>query len=266
MAGVDAAFARIWMLEPGADTLTLCTSVGLYTHLDGPHSRVKVGESKLGRIAATRIPLETNSIVTEPDVDADWAREQGIVSFAGYPLVVQERLVGVVVDIRSTAAFPGAVQGPSPGGQSNQPRNTTAANGGGTPDRQRESRRGHHGEVDVPRQHEPRDPHTDERHHRHDAPGPENRADPEAARLPLKGANRRRLAARHHQRHSRLLKDRGRQAGHRECGLPLRGRAGESLHRGRTEGPREESRIPHLRLSRTSRRISSAIHFAWGRS
>ena len=32
-------------------------------------------------------------------------------------------------------------------------------------------RSGHAGQVDVPGQHEPRDPHADERHHRHDAPG-----------------------------------------------------------------------------------------------
>ena len=95
--GVGTAFTRIWMLEPGAETLVLCTSVGLYTNLDGPHARVKVGERKLGRIAASREPLETNSIGAEPDVDAEWARAQGIVSFGGYPLVVQDHLVGVIV-------------------------------------------------------------------------------------------------------------------------------------------------------------------------
>jgi signal transduction histidine kinase/CheY-like chemotaxis protein len=97
MRGVGAAFARIWMLEPDTDELLLSTSVGLYTHLDGPHSRVKVGERKLGRIAATRQPLETNSLTTEQDVDVEWAKAQGIVSFGGYPLVVQDRLVGVIV-------------------------------------------------------------------------------------------------------------------------------------------------------------------------
>jgi signal transduction histidine kinase/CheY-like chemotaxis protein len=97
LRGVGAAFARIWMLEPTTDELVLCTSVGLYTHMDGPHSRVKVGERKLGRIAATRQPLETNSITTEPGVDVEWANAQGMVSFGGYPLLVQERLVGVIV-------------------------------------------------------------------------------------------------------------------------------------------------------------------------
>ena len=34
---------------------------------------------------------------TEAGVDVEWAKAQGIVSFGGYPLVVQDRLVGVVV-------------------------------------------------------------------------------------------------------------------------------------------------------------------------
>jgi PAS domain S-box-containing protein len=97
LRGLGAAFARIWMIEADTDTLVLCTSVGLYTHLDGSHARVKVGERKTGRIAATRKPLETNSFVSETGVDMEWAKTQGIVSFGGYPLVVQDRLVGVVV-------------------------------------------------------------------------------------------------------------------------------------------------------------------------
>jgi signal transduction histidine kinase/CheY-like chemotaxis protein/HPt (histidine-containing phosphotransfer) domain-containing protein/CHASE3 domain sensor protein len=97
MRGVNGAFTRIWMVEPGTDTLVLCTSVGLYTHLDGKHSRVKIGEQKLGRIAASGQALETNSIQTEPDVDTVWAKQQGILSFGGYPLIVQDQLVAVIV-------------------------------------------------------------------------------------------------------------------------------------------------------------------------
>ncbi|HTP34420.1 MAG TPA: response regulator, partial [Candidatus Acidoferrales bacterium] len=97
LRGVGSAFARIWMLEQETDTLVLCASAGLYTHLDGPHSRVKVGERKLGRIAASRQPLETNAVEADQGFDVEWARAQGVVSFAGYPLVVQNRMVGVIV-------------------------------------------------------------------------------------------------------------------------------------------------------------------------
>ena len=97
LRGVGTEFSRIWMLEPDTETLLLCASAGLYKNLDGPHARVKVGERKLGRIAASRRPLETNSLDSDAGFDMEWARSQSIVSFAGYPLVIQDRLVGVIV-------------------------------------------------------------------------------------------------------------------------------------------------------------------------
>jgi two-component system cell cycle sensor histidine kinase/response regulator CckA len=51
---LDAAFARIWTLNPRDDLLELQASAGLYTHLDGPHSRVPVGKFKIGLIAQER--------------------------------------------------------------------------------------------------------------------------------------------------------------------------------------------------------------------
>jgi signal transduction histidine kinase/CheY-like chemotaxis protein/HPt (histidine-containing phosphotransfer) domain-containing protein len=97
LRGTNSVFTRVWMLEAPTDTLVLCTSVGLYTHLDGVHSRVKVGERKLGRIAESRQPLETNAIQEEAGFEVKWARENGIVGFAGYPLLVKDQLVGVMV-------------------------------------------------------------------------------------------------------------------------------------------------------------------------
>jgi signal transduction histidine kinase len=94
---LDAAFARIWVLEPDAETLVLRASAGLYTHLDGPHGRVRVGELKIGSIAAEGRPVMTNDVVHDPRVDdPEWARATGIVAFAGHPLVVDGRTVGVM--------------------------------------------------------------------------------------------------------------------------------------------------------------------------
>lgn len=94
---LDAAFARIWTLRPGDDTLVLRASSGRYTHLDGGHSRVRVGTFKIGRIAAEREPHLTNDVPADPRVsDPEWAKREGMVAFAGYPLVVGLRLVGVM--------------------------------------------------------------------------------------------------------------------------------------------------------------------------
>lgn len=94
---LDAAFARIWTLDVKENVLELQASAGLYTHLDGAHSRVPVGRFKIGLIAEERKPHLTNSVVGDERVgDQDWARREGMVAFAGYPLIVDNRLVGVM--------------------------------------------------------------------------------------------------------------------------------------------------------------------------
>lgn len=94
---LDAAFARVWTLDEAADVLDLQASAGLYTHLDGPHRKVPVGQFKIGTIAATRTPHLTNAVVGDPLVpEQAWARREGLVSFAGYPLLVEDKLVGVL--------------------------------------------------------------------------------------------------------------------------------------------------------------------------
>lgn len=94
---LDAAFARIWTLNVADDVLELQASAGMYTHLDGGHSRVPVGNLKIGLIAATRRPHLTNDVLNDPLIsDPEWARREGMVAFAGYPLVVEDQLVGVM--------------------------------------------------------------------------------------------------------------------------------------------------------------------------
>ncbi len=94
---LDAAFARVWVLDEAEGVLVLHASAGQYTHLDGPHGRVPVGKFKIGLIAQECRPHLTNSVIGDPRVgDQDWARREGMVAFAGYPLAVDGRVVGVV--------------------------------------------------------------------------------------------------------------------------------------------------------------------------
>jgi PAS domain S-box-containing protein len=94
---LDAAFSRIWTLSPNQDVLELQASAGLYTHLDGAHARVPVGSFKIGRIALHRRAHLTNNVLSDPEVsDRDWAEREGMVAFAGYPLIVEDRLIGVL--------------------------------------------------------------------------------------------------------------------------------------------------------------------------
>ena len=94
---LDAAFARVWVLDPAEQILVLTASAGMYTHLDGAHGRVPLGQFKIGQIAAERRPHLTNAVLGDPRVpEQDWARREGLVAFAGYPLVVWNNTVGVM--------------------------------------------------------------------------------------------------------------------------------------------------------------------------
>jgi PAS domain S-box-containing protein len=94
---LDAAFARIWTLNKDESMLELQASAGMYTRLDGSYSRIPVGDLKVGLIAREKKAHFTNDVLSDPRVnDKAWARDNGMVAFAGYPLVVEDRLIGVV--------------------------------------------------------------------------------------------------------------------------------------------------------------------------
>ena len=72
----------------------------------------------------------------------------------------------------------------------------------------------------VPRQHEPRDPHADERRARHDGPAARHRTHaPTSTSYAETVARAGESSAADHQRHSRFLEDRSRQAGSRTRGV-----------------------------------------------
>ncbi len=107
----DADFCRIWLTRPGdlcaqgcmhaqvtkgphacrhrAMCLHLQASAGRYTHLDGAgHRRVPFGAYKIGLIAAGKeAKFLINDVQQDSRVhDRKWAKELGLVSFAGYRL------------------------------------------------------------------------------------------------------------------------------------------------------------------------------------
>ncbi|HUS29096.1 MAG TPA: PAS domain-containing protein [Kofleriaceae bacterium] len=94
---LDVAFARVWTVDDVGTTLMLQASAGMYTHTNGPHRAVPVGKFKIGRIAASRKPHLTNDVAHDTQIgDPQWAAREQMVSFAGYPLLVDGKLVGVM--------------------------------------------------------------------------------------------------------------------------------------------------------------------------
>jgi PAS domain S-box-containing protein len=94
---LDAAFVRIWTLSEAEDVLEPQASAGLDNPGDEFPGRVPLDESALGLIAQGRRPHRTNAVPGDPAVPGrQWAERQGLIAFAGYPLVTEDRLVGVM--------------------------------------------------------------------------------------------------------------------------------------------------------------------------
>ena len=94
---LDVAVAGIWTISPTENALEIQGRAGNYTEPNPKLNRMRVGEFKMGHIAATREPHLTNDLLNDPYLsNAEWAKKGELVSFAGYPLIVEPHVVGVV--------------------------------------------------------------------------------------------------------------------------------------------------------------------------
>ena len=94
---LDAALARIWTVDAAAQTLWLCASAGIETPLDAGFARLRFDEHKIGAIADDGFPYLTNDVPTDVHVGrTEWVCREKITAFAGYPLRIEDRIVGVM--------------------------------------------------------------------------------------------------------------------------------------------------------------------------
>jgi GAF domain-containing protein len=91
-----AAFARIWTRNEETGEMQLEASAGMHTDTYGPHACVPIGQFVIGQIAQLSEPHLSNDVPNDPDIcDREWAKQEGMVGFAGYPLTLDGRTVGV---------------------------------------------------------------------------------------------------------------------------------------------------------------------------
>ena len=114
-AAVDhlgGAFTRIWLLKPGdlcanchkaswCRDRTMClhlhASSGLSTNLNGEYRRVPLGALKIGRIAQGQGALFTNDVLNDDRLpNKEWMQQHGLRSFAGFALMVESQVFGVL--------------------------------------------------------------------------------------------------------------------------------------------------------------------------
>jgi signal transduction histidine kinase len=94
---LHATAAGIWTVSANADLLEMQASAGIYLPMGNPQGTLPIGRSEIGWIAQARHPYMTNTALGDPRLsDQDWIQRTGIVAFAGYPLLVEARLVGVL--------------------------------------------------------------------------------------------------------------------------------------------------------------------------
>jgi len=108
---LDAALARIWIVNEPADLLEMQASARIHTQTDGTRSRIPVGKYKIGCIAQEARPRFSNNVGEEPDVDdKEWVKQNSLIGFVGLPLVVEDRVVGVMAFFSRTKLHPDTVQ------------------------------------------------------------------------------------------------------------------------------------------------------------
>ena len=92
----QVACARIWVKD--GSTLELHASGGLAMPMHAATARIPIGQTRIGRIAQTRRPLLTNTLLDDPEThDKDWVRHEGLTSMAACPLAIDDDVEGVLV-------------------------------------------------------------------------------------------------------------------------------------------------------------------------
>ncbi len=95
---LNVGFARIWLYQPLQKMLILEGSAGIHDDNNEVHDRLHIeSQHKISQIAATRMPHLTNQVTGYPEIeDREWLQKNNIIAFAGHPLLVGEKLIGVM--------------------------------------------------------------------------------------------------------------------------------------------------------------------------
>ena len=92
---LNVAVARIWILDQEENVLQLQASAGIPA--SASEDRLPLGKTGVGMIASQRKTYVSGNLAQDPLLcGEDWLQREGLAGFAGYPLVIENRLVGVM--------------------------------------------------------------------------------------------------------------------------------------------------------------------------
>lgn len=96
---LDAALARVWLVDPATNTLELRASAGLSTGVEASaRQRLDIATYPLalGVVARTLRPVVRNGLAGDPEFDQAWLEREGLRAAAVYPLLSGGALRGVL--------------------------------------------------------------------------------------------------------------------------------------------------------------------------
>ena len=92
-----AVNACIWLHRPEHHMLELQASSGNSIDLESLPGQIPIGQLLIGHIAQEQKPHCTNAVPEDPQISKQaWAKQEEVVAFAGYPLLKDQEMMGVM--------------------------------------------------------------------------------------------------------------------------------------------------------------------------
>jgi len=96
---MNIAFAQIWIVNDLRNGLDLYANAGHYNHTDSDRLRNLIAKDKIWAITQGNFqPLLTDQILTDLSAeDREWLQREKIASLVGYPIMLREKVIGVML-------------------------------------------------------------------------------------------------------------------------------------------------------------------------
>ncbi|WP_353932156.1 diguanylate cyclase [Okeanomitos corallinicola TIOX110] len=94
---LDIAFAGIWIKNPVRETMDLEASSALSIYTDDLSYSLPISEFQINWIAKNCQLFQSNQLLNEVDlIDREWVKRERLQAFAGYPLIIDNSVIGVM--------------------------------------------------------------------------------------------------------------------------------------------------------------------------
>ncbi|ASC73972.1 PAS domain protein [Halomicronema hongdechloris C2206] len=93
---LEGTVAHLWLLDAGQQLLQRQATAGYPDTAPPLPDQMPLATSSLGQIVQQRCPYLSNDLSMDPQMQAPWGGHADLVAFAGYPLIVEDQVLGVL--------------------------------------------------------------------------------------------------------------------------------------------------------------------------